>query len=148
MDRPELRPIALFSLLAVLLFGVATAVADALVETDDERLEEIVRLLEDGGARVDRLAAYADAERVAVVVTERGHAERVDDSDYLRDRLHEVLAPLDGDRAELLQVTHDVTGDEGRITVRVRDEGDVASLELTLRREGQTFLLVGARRLG
>jgi hypothetical protein len=148
MDRPELRPIALFSLLAVLLFGVATAVADALVETDAERLEEIVRVLEDDGARVDRLAAYADAERVAVLVTERGHAERVHDSDLLRDRLHEVLSPLDGERAELLQVTHDVSGDEGRITVRVRDEDEVASLELTLRREGQTFLLVGARRLG
>lgn len=148
MDRPELRPLALFSLAALVLFVAATALADVMVETDEERLDDIASAISESGARIDRLAAYADAERVAVVVGEHGHTERVGDSGELVDRLHEVLAPLDAERSEVLNVTSELAGDEGSITLRVRDAEGTADLELTLRREGQSFLLVAARRLG
>lgn len=146
---PEFRTLALFSVLGLTLLGAGTALADVLVETDSERLQEIVDMIEEGSdARVDRLAAYADAERVAVVVSDGGRAERVRDDAELRDRLHEVLGALDVNDAEIVQVTSTLEGDEGRVTLRVRADGEFDNLELTLRREGQTFLLVGARRIG
>jgi hypothetical protein len=145
----ELRTPLLFAAVALTLLAAGTALADVLVETDSERLQEIVALLEeDVDGRVDRLATYADAERVPVLVSDGGHAERLRDGADLRGRLHEVLEALDAEDAELLQVTSALEGDEGRVTLRVRSDGEVSDLELTLRREGQTFLLTGARRLG
>ena len=145
----KLRPAVLMALCGLLLLGAGTALADVLVETDSERLDEIVELLNDGSdGRVDRLAGYADADRVAVSVSDERGADRLEDQSALRERLHETLAPLDAEDAELLQITRVLEGERGRVTVRVRADGEVADLELTLRRDGQTFLLVGARRLG
>jgi hypothetical protein len=145
----NLRPAVLMALCGLLLLGGGTALADVLVETDSERLDEIVDVLNEGAdGRVDRLASYADAERVSVTVSDELGVRHVDDQGSLRERLHETLAPLDAPDAELLQVTRVLEGERGRVTVRVRADGEVANLELTLRRDGQTFLLVGARRLG
>lgn len=149
LSGTKLRPALLMALCGLLLLGAGTALADVLVETDAERLDEIVALLNDGAdGRVDRLAGYADAERVSVSVSDGLGADRMNDQASLRERLHETLAPLDAEDAELLQVTRTLEGERGRVTVRVRADGEVANLELTLRRDGQTFLLVGARRLG
>lgn len=148
-DRvPELKTVLSVVLAALVVIGAGAVLADVLVETDRERLDEVVALLEGGGDRVDRIATYADAERVPVAVSDRGGTERLRDGDLLRDRLHEVLAPLDARGAEITQITSTLDGDQGRVTLRVRADGEVSDLELTLRRDGQTFLLVGARRIG
>jgi len=148
-DRvPEVKTVVLVVMAALVVLGAGALLADMLVETDRERLDEVVALLEAGGDRVDRIATYADAERVPVAISDRGGTERMRDADLLRDRLHEVLAPLDASDAEITQITSTLDGDRGRVTLRVRSGGEVNDLELSLRRDGQTFLLVGARRIG
>ena len=145
---PELKTVVSVVIAALFILGAGALLADMLVETDRERLDEVVALLEGSGDRVDRIASYADAERVPVSISDRGGSERMRDADVLRDRLHEVLAPLDAGDAEVTQITSTLDGDRGRVTLRVRAQGEVSDLELTLRRDGQTFLLVGARRIG
>jgi hypothetical protein len=148
-DRvPELKTVVSVVLAALVILGAGGLLADMLVETDRERLDEVVELLQGGGDRIDRIATYADAERVPVAISDRGGTERLRDPDGMRERLHEVLAPLDARDAEITQITSTLDGDRGRVTLRVRTEGEVSDLELTLRRDGQTFLLVGARRIG
>ncbi len=145
---PEPKTVAKVLIGALVIVGAGALLADALVQSDQERLDEVVAMLESDGDRVDRIATYADAERVPVAISDRGGTERMRDADLLLDRLHEVLAPLDASDAEITQVTSRLDGDLGHVTLRVRAEGEVSDLELSLRRDGQTFLLIGARRIG
>lgn len=145
---PEPKTIAKVAIAALVILGAGALLADLLVQSDQERLDEVVAMLEGDGDRVDRIATYADAERVPVAISDRGGTERMRDADLLRDRLHEVLAPLDARDAEITQITSSLEGERGRVVLRVRADGEVSDLELSLQRDGQTYLLVGARRIG
>lgn len=135
-----------FALAVTLVLG--TAVADAMVETDTERLEEVARVLshEGSGRRVDGLLAWAAPSREPVYVS-AGHAHwRVDDEGELPDVLHQALAPLDeGSDVEILQDEVSVRGETGTVAVGARVDGERMDLTLTLRREGQGWLLSGVR---
>lgn len=140
--------IALWSLALGLTLVLGTAAADAMVETDTERLEEVGRVLarESAGGRVDGLLAWAAPSREPVYVSAGRAHWRVDDDAELPDVLHEALAPLDDGRdVEVVQDEVSVRGETGTVAVATRVDGERVDVTLTLRREGQGWLLSGVR---
>lgn len=131
-----------------LLLG--TAVADAMVETDEERVVAVadVLLRDRADTRVDGLLAWSDPDRQPVYVTLGRERSRIDDSADLRDALHDALAEFDTDAAvELVQRDVEVSGETATVTLRARAEGEPVDVTITLRREGQGFLISGVRVL-
>ncbi|MFO0684582.1 MAG: hypothetical protein U0234_21180 [Sandaracinus sp.] len=138
--------IALWSLTALAVLGLGTAVADAMVETDAERLGEVARVVEQGApsARVDGLLAWADPAREPVYLTHGRTRYRIDDGADLPDALHDVLAPLDREGAvDVVQDDVSVEGETGTVAIGARVDGERVDVRLTLRREGQGWLLSG-----
>lgn len=134
------------AILTTLVLG--TAVADAMVETDVERLEEVSRVLTQStpDRRVDGLLAWAEPAREPVYLSAGRDHRRIDDGGDLPAALHDVLAPLDEDGAlEILQDEVAVNGETGTVSVGARVDGDRVDVTLTLRREGQGWLLSGVR---
>lgn len=132
------------ALAALSILGV-TALADALVTSDEERLDEVAAAVTHGesGSRLDALLAYADVEREPAVIGGR----RVHDERELERSLASELGVLDEGELEVVETTSRVLGESGRIALRVRAEGEIVDAELVLRRDGQGWLLSGARRL-
>jgi hypothetical protein len=140
--------VALWSFAILTTLALGTAVADAMVETDAERLEEVARVLSrpDPGSRVDGLLAWADPAREPVYVSAGRSHVRIDDGAELADALHDALAPLDREGAlEILQDDVSVRGETGTVSLGARIEGERVDVTLTLRREGQGWLLAGVR---
>lgn len=134
----------LAALTVAAVLGV-TALADALVTSDEERLDEVAVAITSGeeGERLDALLAYADVEREPAVVGGR----RVRDEGDLARELRGELGALDDGELEVVQTSTSVSGETGRIALRVRVDGEVLDADLTLRRDGQGWLLSSARRL-
>src|SRR4051812_45967946 len=86
------------SVLAVLVLG--TAVADAMVETDEERLDQVADVLtrDDADMRVDGLLAWSAPDRQPVYVTQGRTRTRIDDAADLPDALHAALGAFDADQ--------------------------------------------------
>lgn len=140
--------VALWSFAIVTTLALGTAVADAMVETDVERLDEVARVLSrpDAASRIDGLLAWADPAREPVYVSAGRSHVRVDDGADLPDALHDALAPLDHDGPlEILQDDVSVNGETGTVSLGARVEGERVDVTLTLRREGQGWLLAGVR---
>jgi hypothetical protein len=147
MSPPRIAVYVIAALVAV--FGVVF-VADALVESDDERLEELEASLvaSPAGARPDRVAGWAGEESVAVVADgRRTWVDADEDERTLRGAIDDALPELADPEAEIVQHTSALTGRRGRITLRIRThEGPVdASLELAL--EDGSFALIEVRRM-
>ena len=144
--------IAVYVLTALsVVFGVVY-VADALVETDAERLEGLNARLASvhGAARVDELVLWARGESVAVVAN--GQRDWIEDDDSaLRTAIVEALPELAAS-GELTQHQVELTGRRGYLHLQLRgDEGTSrATLALALQgepEEGARFALVEVRRL-
>ncbi len=97
----------------------------------------------ESGARLDALLAYADVEREPAVIGGR----RIRDERELERSLASELGVLDEGELEVVEATSRVLGESGRIALRVRTGGEIVDAELALRRDGQGWLLSGARRL-
>ncbi len=140
--------VGLWSAAILVILGLGTAVADAMVETDAERLEEVSRVLSrpDANGRIDGLLAWADPSREPVYVTVGRGRRRIDDGADLSDALHEALAPLDHDGSvEIVQNEVNVQGETGTVSIGARTDGERVDVTLTLHREGQGWLLSGVR---
>ena len=134
--------IAAAALAAVL--GVA-GLTDLLVVSDEERLAEVATAVTHGraGGRIDALLAYADVDREPAAIGRHRARDAADLDRALRDE----LGILDRGELEVVQTSSRMTGETGRIALRVRSEGELVDAELTMRRDGQGWLLSAARRL-
>jgi hypothetical protein len=140
--------VALWSFAILVTLALGTAVADAMVETDVERLEEVGRVLgrTDQNSRIDGLLAWADPEREPVYVSAGRAHHRIDGDGDLSGALREVLEPLDHHGAlAILQDDVEIHGETGTVSIGARVDGDRVDVTLTLRREGQGWLLSGVR---
>jgi hypothetical protein len=139
--------LALWSFTVVLVVALGTAAADAMVETDAERLDEVGRVLgrADPDARIDGLLAWADPSREPVYVSAHRAHVRVDDAADLSSALHDALDALAGGPVEIVQDEVSVRGETGTVSVGARVDGERVDVTLTLRREGQGWLLSGVR---
>lgn len=132
------------------VFGVVY-VADALVETDAERLEGLDARLAaaHGEARVDELVRWANDESVAVVAG--GQRDWIEGDDgALRTAIDDALPELA--TSELTQHEVELTGRRGYLHLQMHgDEGvSRATIALALQGEpeqGARFALVEVRRL-
>ncbi|MBX7191606.1 MAG: hypothetical protein K1X94_06095 [Sandaracinaceae bacterium] len=133
----------------VAVFGVVF-VADALVESDEERLEAIEGALEGarGEARADALAQLSGEEAVAVVADRRRvWIEPGDGEAALREAIASAVPELTDD-TPVVGTDATLAGQRGRITVRLReghDEPVDVVVELAL--EDHAFSLLEVRRL-
>ncbi len=138
---------AAVTLLAV--FGVVF-VADALVESDEERLDEIARSLEDtrGEGRADALLALSGDEAVAVVADRRRvWVEPSEGEAALREAIDAAVPEL-VDGAPIVGSDGTLAGQRARITMRLReghDEPVDVVVELAL--EDHDFSLLEVRRM-
>jgi hypothetical protein len=136
---------------SVLLFLVlGTAVADAMVETDEERLTEVADVLvrDNAEMRVDGLLAWSDPDRQPVYVTEGRSRTRIDDASELPEALHSALFAFDADQpVEVVQRDVAISSETATVSLRARADGERVDVTITLRREGQSYLISGVRVL-
>jgi len=146
MSRWSLRTL----LLILLLSGVAT-VADALVVTDQERLESFVDSVAGDRAdrRIDAALDHADLSRVAVEVQDGRRSERFRDGDEieLADEVQRALATLAEPGAELIQDSIEIEGDRAHVALRLRAEEELLNTQFTLVRRGDGWILSRVRVL-
>ena len=129
--------------------GVALA-ADALVESDEERIADVADALTDPRAerRIDALLAWVDPSRVSVTVRADGRAERFEEGDGdPAGSIRDALAPLEDGSLEVVQRSITVEGDHAHVALRVRSDGELVDAQVGLRRDGQAWLVDDVRRI-
>jgi hypothetical protein len=150
MQRSGSARFAFWGLVATLAVGGVALVADALVESDEERLSDVADSLVGPSAerRIDALLAWVDTARVPVTVRADGVTERFgeDDPDPA-DAIRDALAPLRADSLELVQQSVSVEGEHARLALRVRSDGAIVDAQVELARDGQAWLVREVRRL-
>jgi hypothetical protein len=137
---------AVWAALATFAIGGIALAADALVESDEERVDDVADAMVGGASdrRVDAVLAWVDPSRVPVVVDGERYAE--DDGDPA-PAIRDALAPLDADRLEVVQRSVSLEGDRATVALRVRSEGDLVDVQVAMRRDGQAWLVSDVRRL-
>lgn len=133
----------------VAIFGVVF-VADALVESDEERLEGLEASLvgADPEHRLDRLVGWAGAESVAVVAEgRRAWVDAEEGEGALRAAVEDALPELSEPATELVQHHSVLTGRRGRVTLRLRDQAGPVDVSLELALEDERFSLIEVRRM-
>lgn len=143
--------IALRSALVLTLVGAFVWTADALVTTDEERLEAVADALagrlED--TRLDHALTHVDLAREPVELVARDGVDlyRAGDEASLEDDVRRAVAPYLGETARMLQRQVEADGDEGLVAVRLLVAGETADVQLRLRRHGDTWLVRRVRVL-
>lgn len=130
---------------ALVLMAGISAVADAIVVTDEERMEEFVDSVTGrvSNKRIDSALLYAEPTQQSVEVIYNGRLDRFDgrNADRLRSEAREVLAPLEGSNLRLIQESIQVDGTRARVAVRVRTSEGLANAVFDLRRHDDRWLL-------
>ncbi len=131
-------------ILVTAVAGIAMAV-DALVLTDEERLEAFTDTLTGDvtDQRIDQALDFADPDREPVELI-AGHTRSFYNDGQgaeLAERAHHELAPLAGSEATLLQRTIHIDGDEALVAVRVRTREGVIDASFNLTRHGDGWLI-------
>lgn len=142
--------IAVYVVTALLaVFGVVF-VADALVESDEERLEQLTSRLTAGAGeeRLDAVASWAGEESVAVVADRR--RVWVDESEgeaVLRRAIDDAIPELAAG-APVVSSDATLTGRRARITLRLREErAEPVDVTVELAVDEQRFSLLEVRRM-
>lgn len=140
--------VLVYALVAGVAVGGTAFAADALVETDEERLGQLADELANGHDGIDGVLRWSDLEREPVSVAAPGR-DAVDydegDEGRLSDAVTRALAPLDTSDLEVIQQTVHVDGDRGTIAMRARADGDIVDATLRLARNGQGWLVTSVR---
>jgi hypothetical protein len=140
-----LRRIAIYAFIFVTVVGGIATAADALVLTDEERLEAFTETL-DGDVtdqRIDQALDFADPDREPVELIVGRFRALYDEGQgaELAERAHSELAPLAGSGTTLLQRSIHIDGDEALVAVRVRTRGGVIDASFNLTRHGDGWLI-------
>lgn len=147
-----LRRFATYAFLATACIGAIAAAADALVLTDEERLEAFTDTL-DGDVtpdRIDEALDFADPDREPVEIIAGRQREFFGDGSGadLAERAREELAPLTGSEVDLVQRSIHVHGDDALIAVRVRTRAGLIDARFDLSRHGDGWLIRRVRVQG
>ncbi len=130
--------------LGFLVTSVALVV-DALVVTDQERMEEFVQAVtgQISDDRIDNALEYADPERVEMDLVQESRKRHYgsDNLADLRPTARQALAPLAGNNLRLIQKSISVDGNSARVALRVRTEAGLANTVFDLRRYDEDWLL-------
>ena len=119
-------------------------------ETDEERLADVLEVLlrPEADTRVDGLLAWSNPDRQPVYVTEGRVRSRIDDASELPAALHSALSAFDADEpVDVVQREVSVSSETATISLRARAGGERVDVTITLRHEGQGYLISGVRVL-
>lgn len=139
-----------FLVLVGLVCSVAV-VADALVVTDEERLDAFVDAVtgEVETRRIDAALSHADPSRVPVevVVGDDVHTYADGQEVDLAERTRRALTPLEDEHLRVLQEAVEVDGDRALVALRLRTRGGTADIQFRLVRRGDGWLVSRVRVL-
>jgi hypothetical protein len=137
--------IALYTVIVLVLFaGVATA-ADAMVITDEERLETFAEEMTapGDGDRIGSALQFTDPNREPVDVVRGGRVARFDEGQEieLERALREALDGFGAADLETIQQAIELRGEDARVALRVRTGAGLEDAQFDLRRHGDRWLV-------
>lgn len=139
------------AIVLALLLGSVAVVADALVVTDEERLDAFADAVtgEVETQRIDAALSYVDPARVPVEVLVGEQRSFYEDGQVvdLAERARETLGPYTGDDVRLLQKTIEIDGDRALVALRVGTRDGTANVQFRLVRRGDGWLVSRVRVL-
>ncbi|HJK96044.1 MAG TPA: hypothetical protein RMF84_02425 [Polyangiaceae bacterium LLY-WYZ-14_1] len=132
--------LALRLVLVLALVGGVAFTADALVQTDEERVATLVDGLQGTvtDRRLDRALRWVDLARQPVALVGPDGVEWFEDAEdggALRERIRDAVGPYLGARARMIQRSVRVGGDDATLAVRVSIDGELADVQVRLRRQ-------------
>jgi hypothetical protein len=132
--------LALRLVLVLALVGGVAFTADALVQTDEERVATLVDGLQGTvtDRRLDRALRWVDLARQPVALVGPDGVEWFEDAEdggALRERIRDAVGPYLGARAQMIQRSVRVGGDDATLAVRVSIDGELADVQVRLRRQ-------------
>ncbi len=137
--------IVLYTLLVSVFIGGAATVADAMVITDEEKLQtfldEVTR--SGGGDRVGSALHFADPNREPVAVAVAGGVQHFEEGQEveLEGALRDALDAFGAAELEPVQQDVELSGEEARVAVRVRTDAGLTDAQFELRRHEDRWLL-------
>ncbi|MFT5353301.1 MAG: hypothetical protein ACI9KE_000499 [Polyangiales bacterium] len=129
---------------AILCLGCVAAVADALVVTDEERLEAFVDAVsgEVSSERIDDALSFAQTDQLPVTLRAGSSESTYDNRDAaLARRVRQSIEPFLGTDAELIQHDIRVDGDEADVHLRVRTTRGSLSASIELEKVDGRWLI-------
>jgi hypothetical protein len=133
-------------LLVILSIAVGAAlVADAIVVTDRERMDEFIDSVtgQVSESRIDNALRYADPSKFTMELVHDGHRRRYSNGNAaaLKPDARKALASLEGSRLHLIQESISLDGEHARIALRLRTDAGLANTIFDLRREKDQWIL-------
>lgn len=123
----------------------AAVVADAVVVTDRERMDEFIESVTGkvSDARIDGALSYANPSKVPIELVHEGRRKKYSDRNAakLKPDARKALASLEGSRLRLIQESVSLDGERARIALRLRTSSGLANTVFDLRREDDQWLL-------
>lgn len=123
----------------------AMVVADAIVVTDRERMDQFIdsvtgRVSE---SRIDGALQYANPSKVPIELIHEGRRRKYSgrNASNLKPDARKALASLEGSRLRLIQESISLDGERARIALRLRTSAGLANTVFDLRRENDEWLL-------
>ena len=133
-------------LLVILSIVVGAAlVADAIVVTDRERMDEFIESVTGtvSESRIDGALSYANPAEVPIELVHEGHRRKYSDrnTSRLKPDARKALASIEGSHLRLIQESVSLDGERARIALRVRTNEGLANTVFDLRRKNDIWLL-------
>jgi len=128
--------------------GGLAAVADALVVTDQERIEQLVDSLEGEvqDTSLDEVLRFIETDREPLELRTRERTRHFEDADAdIAQWAREALRPLHGSEIEIVQRTTELEGDEAHVALRARTRYGVVDGAIDLVKRGERWLIWRAR---
>src|SRR5690606_33263286 len=131
------------AVVATLVGGVVT-VADAMVITDEERLETFVETLTSkGGDRVGHALRFTDPNREPVAVVSSGGPDRFADGQEVEPEsaMRTALSAFSARELDTVQRAVDIRGEQAMVALRVRGDEGLTNAQFDFRRHDDGWLL-------
>jgi len=139
------------SVVVALLVGSVAMVADALVVTDEERLEAFVDAVTGDveTRRIDAALSYVDPARVPVEVMVSDDSRLYEEGQEvdLAERARHTLGPYTGEEVRLLQKSIELDDDRALVALRLGTRHGTANVQFRLVRRGDGWLVSRVRVL-
>jgi len=133
-------------LVLALVLGLS-AVADALVMTDEERLEGFVDQVTSTSERLDATLRYVDTMRVPVELVVGRSSNTYEDDYQLAEEARSALQGFEAQSAELLQDTIEIRGDRALVALRWSTPEGALSTQFRFVRRGDGWVISRLRVL-
>ena len=143
-----MKRILLHTLAIGVVVGGLAAVADALVITDRERIEQLVDSLEGEvqDTTLDEVLHFVETDREPIEVRTSERTRVFEDADAdIAQHAREALRPLRGSDIEVIQHTIEMDDEEAHVALRARTRHGVVDANIDLAKHGERWLIWRAR---